>query len=445
MTAVTVAKKTLATRVTQLLALLAATGLLWGLTRVATDLQGPSSLIVCVGFLLLAGMLTSELLETLGLPHLTGYIVLGLVAGPHVLGLVDDRAVHQLGHVNTLALTLIALAGGVELRWELLRDSWRILVRAHAIQTIVVSSVTTAVFFAIAPQLTFLEGFSSLQLFAVSVLWAVLAVSRSPSATLAILAQTHARGPLASFALAFVMSSDILVVAMLSMALSIVRPLFDTSMNVSLSGLGGLGHELGVLGHELVGSITLGTTLGLGLAAYLRLFRQQVLLILLGLSFVAGEAIHYLRFDPVLTFLIAGFVVQNLSRQGPHLLESVERTGSVVFVLFFATAGAHLDVPLLKALWPMALLLCGARAAATWVAHWMASRGSGTDPIIKRWGAAPLVSQAGLTLGLSVVIEKAFPEFGVGFRSLAIAAVAINELAGPILFKVALDRNGESR
>lgn len=433
-----VPKKTLGARATQLLALLAVTGLLWGLTQVTTDLQGPASLIVCVGFLLLAGMLASELLETLGLPHLTGYLVLGLVAGPHVLGLVDEAAVHQLGHVNTLALTLIALAGGVELRWELLRDSWRILVRAHVVQTLIVSSVTTAVFFAVTPQLTFLEGFSSLQLFAVSALWAVLAVSRSPSATLAILAQTHARGPIASFALAFVMSSDVLVVAMLSIALSVVRPLFDASMQVSLS-------ELGVLGHEIVGSITLGTTLGLALAAYLRLFRQQVLLILLGLSFVAAEAIHYLRFDPVLTFLIAGFVVQNFSRQGPHLLESVERTGSVVFVLFFATAGAHLDVPLLEALWPMALLLCGVRAAATWVAHWLASRGSGVDPIIKRWGAAPLVSQAGLTLGLSVVIEKAFPQFGVGFRSLAIAAVAINELVGPILFKFALDRNGESR
>lgn len=438
MTAESIARKTLGTRATQLLALLAATGLLWGLTQVAPDLKGASSLIVCVGFLLLAGMLASELLETLGLPHLTGYIVLGLVAGPHVLGLVDDAAVHQLGHVNTLALTLIALAGGVELRWDLLKESWRTLVRAHILQTVVVGTAMTAVFFAIASELTFLDGFSGAQLLVISVLWAVLAVSRSPSATLAILSQTRARGPVANFALAFVMSSDVLVVAMLSIALSVARPLFDASMHVSLS-------ELGVLGHEIVGSITLGTTLGLGLAAYLRLLRQQVLLILLALSFVAGEAIHYLRFDPVLTFLIAGFVVQNLSRQGPHLLEAVERTGSVVFVLFFATAGAHLDVPLLKALWPMALLLCGARAAATWVAHWLASRGSGMDPVIKRWGAAPLVSQAGLTLGLSVVIEKAFPQFGVGFRSLAIAAVAINELVGPILFKFALDRNKESR
>jgi len=431
-------KKTLGTRATQFAALFAATALLWGVTQVAPDFHEASGLIASVGFLLLAGMLASELLETLGLPHLTGYLALGVVAGPHVLGLVDQTAVHRLLHVNTLALTLIALAGGVELRWELLKDGWRSLVRAHFVQTVVILTVMTGVFFAVAPRLAFLDGLSMPRVAAVSVLWAVVAVSRSPSATLAILSQTHARGPIASFALAFVMSSDVFVVVMLSIALSVVQPLFDATANVSLS-------ELVVLGHEIAGSITLGTTLGLGLAAYLRLFGQQVLLILLGLAFVAGEAIHYLRFDPILTFLIAGFVVQNLSRQGPRLLGAVERTGSIVFVLFFATAGAHLDVALLRELWPMALLLCGARAAATYFAHWVSSRSPSMDPVVKRWGAAPLVSQAGLTLGLSVVIEKTFPEFGAGLRSLVIATVAVNELVGPILFKFALDRNGESR
>jgi hypothetical protein len=64
---------------------------------------------------------------------------------------------------------------------------------------------------------------------------------------------------------------------------------------------------------------------------------------------------------------------------------------------------------------------------------------------IRRLGWASLISQAGLTLGLSVVIARAFPEFGEAFRSLVIATVAINELVGPILFKFALDRAGETR
>jgi Kef-type K+ transport system membrane component KefB len=330
------------------------------------------------------------------------------------------------------------LAGGVELRWQLLKRWWKSLVWAHLSQSVIVLVCMTATFFLLTPQFEFLRGLSLWQVLAVSLLWAVLAVSRSPSATLAILAQTGARGPLARFALAFVMSSDLVVVVILSITLSAIRPLFDATANVSFS-------ELIVLGHEILGSVTLGTTVGLALAAYLRLFGKHVLLILLGLAFVAGEAIHYLRFEPLLTFLIAGFVVRNLSSQGPLLLASIDRTGSIVFVLFFATAGAHLDVPLLAQLWPTALILAGTRIGATWIAHAFSSRQAGDPPLIRRWGATPLVSQAGITLGMMVVIERTFPTFSAGLRSLVIATVAVNELLGPILFKFALDHTGESK
>jgi hypothetical protein len=65
-------------------------------------------------------------------------------------------------------------------------------------------------------------------------------------------------------------------------------------------------------------------------------------------------------------------------------------------------------------------------------------------PAIRRWGWSSLVSQAGFALGLSVLIARTFPDFGEGFRALAIAAIAINEMVGPVLFKLALDRAGET-
>jgi Kef-type K+ transport system membrane component KefB len=154
--------------------------------------------------------------------------------------------------------------------------------------------------------------------------------------------------------------------------------------------------------------------------------------------------LRYLHFDPLLTFLTAGFVVANLSEQGPKLLHAVEETGSVVFVVFFATAGAHLDIPLLTQLWPIALALAGGRTLFTVLGHRLGTRLAADEAVVRRWGWAPLVSQAGLTLGLSTVIERAFPSFGPGFRSLVVATVAINEMVGPILFKLALDRSEES-
>jgi Kef-type K+ transport system membrane component KefB len=117
----------------------------------------------------------------------------------------------------------------------------------------------------------------------------------------------------------------------------------------------------------------------------------------------------------------------------------------VVFVVFFAIAGAHLDIPLLKQLWPVALVLSVSRGLFTYGAHRLGSVLADDPPQVRRYGWAPLVSQAGLALGLALTVAQAFPMFGVGFQSLAIAMVAINEIVGPILFKWALDKSGETR
>ena len=113
---------------------------------------------------------------------------------------------------------------------------------------------------------------------------------------------------------------------------------------------------------------------------YLRLVGGQLMLVLLALGFGVTAALKYVHVDPLLTFLTAGFVVQNLSNQGPKLLHAVEQMGSVVFVLFFATAGAELDVPLLKQLWPIALALCVGRALFTYVAAQLSSRLANDPP-----------------------------------------------------------------
>jgi len=115
-----------------------------------------------------------------------------------------------------------------------------------------------------------------------------------------------------------------------------------------------------------------------------------------------------------------------------------------VFVVFFATAGAHLNVPLLREMWPIALALCFGRAFFTWIASRISSRIAGDSPAVRTWGFSSLVSQAGLALGVAGVISRTFPSIGEGFAAIAIAAVAINEMVGPVLFKFALDRSGES-
>lgn len=430
-------QKSLTARLTQLVTLIAMFGLLWLGVRVVPESHGMGQLIGAIGFLLLAGTLTSELCEVVGLPHLTGYILAGVVAGPHVLHLIDHQTVSRLSVVNTLALALIALAGGAELRIADLRNALKSLASAMLFQSLIVLAVTTGAFFLLARFMPFTAGLSKLGVLAAGLLWGVLAVSRSPAVTLAILSQTRAQGPVARFTLAFVMSSDVVVLVMLAVAMMLARQLLDPAAQASFE-------DFEHLGHELLGSASLGTTLGILLTLYLRFVGSELLVVLMALGYGLTAGLQYLRFDPLLTFLIAGFVVENFSQQGKKLLHGVEQTSAIVFVVFFAAAGAHLDIPLLRSLWPLALALAVCRAAATWLAHSLSTRVAGDPPPIRRWGWAGLVSQAGLTLGLSVVIARAFPSFGDPLRSLCIAVVAVNEVVGPVLFKLALDRSGET-
>jgi Kef-type K+ transport system membrane component KefB len=435
-----VGKKGAATRAAQLVALVILVGLYALVSHVQPAPEGGGVVVAATGLLLLCGLLTSELIEPLHLPHLTGYIAAGVALGPHVLHFIDHDTVQQLEAVNTLALALIALAGGLELRTADVRAVLRGLWVSTAVQTPIVFLSQTALFFGLASMMPFARSLSTYALLGTAALWGVLAVSRSPSATLAILSQTRAKGPLARFSLAFVMSSDVVVLVLMAITIAVVRPLVEPGAGGSASS-----EEFKAVGHELLGSVSIGTTLGLLLIAYMRLVGSHVLVLLVAIGFALSDLLRYLQVEPLLTFLTAGFVVQNMSSQGDKLLHVIEETGSVVFVVFFATAGAHLDVPLLARMWPVALSLCAGRFFVTFLAQRLSGRLANDPPLLRRWGFASMVSQAGLTLGLSAVIVRTFPSIGEGLRSLVVATVAINEVVGPIFFKLALERADEVR
>lgn len=422
---------------TQAVVLLLLFGLLYVVTRAVPEIHGPAGTIAAVGFLILAGTLASELFEPLGLPHLSGYIAAGVVAGPHVLNLVDHHAVEDLKKVNDIALALIALAGGAELRAHTLRKGFRSLMWHTLCQTLIVVFVMAAVFFAARRFIPFAAALPFAPAVGVAILWGVLSVTRSPSATLGILSQTRATGPVAMHHLTFVMTSDVVVTVLVAVALTAVRPLIEPGATMSI-------HQLEHLGREILGSVALGTTLGLVLAAYMRFFGRQLILVFVALGFGATEVMRYLGFEALLVFMVAGFVVMNLSNQGEKLIHSVEDVASVVFVLFFANAGAHLDLPVLKLMWPVALVLGVSRALVTFGAGRVASRFAKDPPVLRRWAWSGLVSQAGLALAFGGVMVRTFPKLGTGFQTLVVACVALNEVVGPVLFKFALDRAGET-
>ena len=410
------------------IALLVISAIFYASLHLMPHFSGGIATLCAVGFLLLAGMLFAELGDIVGLPHLTGYLLAGVIAGPFVLKLIDHDTVTHLATVDRLALSLIALAGGAELKLELLTRGFKSLAWAMFMQCAPGLLLMTVVFMALRPMLPFTQSLRPVQLFGVGLLWGLLAIARSPSACLGILSQTRASGPIARFSLAFIMSSDVVIVVLLAVVMTLARPLISPEASFSLE-------VFSTLGREILGSIALGTTIGLVLSLYLHLVSKQLLVVFIVLGFGVNEGINYVHFDPLLAFLVAGFVVQNLSKHGDVFLEAIEQTGGVVYVIFFASAGAKLDLGLLKDLWKVALILCGSRAFICYLLARFSGRLASDPPAIKNWGFTGLISQAGLALGIAPMIAQEFPEFGGPFSALAIAAVGINQLVGPIMFK----------
>jgi Kef-type K+ transport system membrane component KefB len=394
--------------------------------------------IVAVGYLLYAGTLAANLLQPLRLPHLTAYILVGVVGGPDLLQLMDAHTLETLKPISRLAISLIALAGGLELEFSELRHTVVSLFWTNLFNTVVVTILAGGAFFYLATYLPFARAMSLGALVSVALIWGVLASSRSPSATLAVLAQTRARGTLSRWTLQFVMSSDIVVVVTMTLVLAIVRPYLIEGGEFSWE-------RLTDRAHELLGSISLGVTLGLVLAAYLRLGGKQLLLLLLILGFVATDLLSYVQFDTLLAFLVAGATVRNFTRDCEAFRATVFKMSGVVFVVYFGVAGAHLDIPLLRKVWVVAAAFFVVRIVASVIAARLANRVANESPLVKRWSWAPMVSQAGLTLALAESLTREFPAIGQSLSSLVIATVAMNEVIGPILFKFALDRSGETR
>lgn len=425
----------------QTLRKLASLSLLLGLVFAGKALAVPApsaiAAMLALGVLLLAGELAADLVERIGLPHLSGYLFAGLVVGPQVLNVVPHEAVQALKPMNTLALSLIALSAGAELTWSLLTRGFKSLACSVGAQLAIVLPSSILALLALRQWVPFLRPLPLEAAFGVALLWGVIAVSRSPSATLGVISQLRPDGPLTRSTLTVVVAFDLVVLVMFALSRNVASVLTEPGATFSIDAI----RELGV---GMLGSVACGTTLGLLIAIYLRLIGRELILFLVVVGYGATEFTAYFRFESMLLFIIAGFVVANISKQGERLLDAVAAGGRVVYVIFFALAGAHIDLHLLAKIWPVALALVAVRIASTFASCRLGSRWANDPEPVRRYGWLPLISQAGVTIGMAVSLSEDFPGFGAGLGMLAVAVVGLNEALGPVLFKWALDRTGET-
>ncbi|MCP4807062.1 MAG: hypothetical protein GY913_26540 [Proteobacteria bacterium] len=397
------------------------------------------------GFIILAAYTLGELAETIKLPHITAYLVTGILLGhhahevlhtPHWMTMLDHETVEELSLFNDLAVALIALSAGGALELGTLRRGARLFSSVLTLQYVALLSILGGLVWLISGPI---DGFALPFLvdqpqdvrIGAAVLLAVVGAAMSPAASIAIVHETRSRGPVTDTVLGVSVLNNVVVVVLFAAAISVLGPRFGAPPSEQ-----GLALELLI---KIGGAVVLGGAMGGGIALVTRWIGNELLLILTGLCFGITYLAAQVGVDALLAFLFAGFVVRNFTRPAAHdqLKSAVDRLSMPIYVVFFFLAGAHLDLQGLVASAAFAGVLFAGRMLALWLGTAAGTRVGQGPEILAKWGFLGFGAQAGIALAMATVIAG-FGGVGADLATMAVAGIALNEMVGPVLLKVAL-------
>ncbi len=413
------------------------------------DLAEPARLSLAFGFLLMEAQLVGALFARVRLPRISGYLVAGAVCGPWVLGLVDAELALRMRFIDDLALTFIALTAGAELRLAALVRRKRSILSVGTCLLVAVPLVIGAVFVLARPWLPFARELGATETLVAGALVAVIALARSPTSAIAVINDCRAAGPFTDTVFGVTVAMDSLVILLFAVAVAFGEAAVGATGSVDLG-------FVATVAGQVAASVLLGALVGKAVAFYIRRLERDLSVLLVVLAFFLAEASRWLahaldanlgvafHLEPLLIAIAAGFTVQNFTGEGDRLNRALHAISLPIFVVFFAVAGVVLDLGALAAAWAAALAFAGARMGAASAAGHLGGRLAGEGVAFRRLAGFAFYTQAGVSLGLAQEVARRFPEWGGSAAAFLVACITLNELVGPVAFKFALDRMGES-
>ncbi len=402
------------------------------------------------GLIALASARIGQTLARWGLPNITGYLLAGLLAGPFVLNLLPREADDALHFVDDIALAVIAFVAGSELYLKEMRRRLRSITLITASVIAVSLPLIIVAIFVLTRSIPFTRDLPVTTRLAVGILGGVILLAASPPSTIAVIKETRAKGNYTSTILGVTVTMDVVIIVLFAIAVALGGPLV---MGEAMDGLFvvALLVDLGVaVGGGYLVSKLLQMILG---APWQRSMKAGlVLLVGYGIFLFADWLVNVshaaLPFDihaePLLMAMTAGFLVTNTSPYRNELGRVLHDVEPVVYIAFFTLTGLTLNLDILLGTLTFALALFAVRLVGLGLGSWLGGRFAQAPDRIQRFTWLGLSAQAGIALGLAREVAVVFPTLGDTFATLIISVIVLNQVLGPLFFKWALRRLGET-
>ncbi len=395
-----------------------------------------------IGLLLLCGYVGGKIANSLKAPRVSGYIVAGMLLSPSISGVFHEELVKEdLAIITDMALGIIAFSIGGTLELARMKRLGKHIFWITLLQAIAALVLVTAVVGTFFPLIHGSEfSFWNVYLPMAIVIGAISAAT-APAATLAIIHEYKAKGPLTTILLGVVTLDDGLTILFYSFAVTVARSLITQD---SLSW-----HSMLISPSlHITIALALGGVVGLCIGKLIRFIprREAMLGVMVGSIFFTSGLALSLKSSPLLANMVLGFMVVNFVRHGEDLFGVVESIEEPIFMMFFTLAGAHLDLGVIGIAGWLALLIVIGRFSGKFLGTRLGAQISHAPETVKKYLGLGLLPKAGVTVGLVLIAKDLFGATPISevMVSAVLGSVIINELLSPLLVRYALVKSGEA-
>ena len=406
-------------------------------------------ILLLIAWALFAGLLMTRITNIFKLPDVTAYLIVGVLIGPSVLGKLGIEGigftsfaeVESLSIISDVALGFIAFAIGSEFK---LREIKHIGKQAFVIGVFQAVVATLCVDIVLIILHTLMPDVVTIPM---AITLGAIAAATAPAATLMVIKQYKAKGPVTDILLPVVALDD---------AVGLV--IFAASFGTASAMISGNANILNLIVEpilEIIMSLLLGSVAAL-ILTYLesKFYSNTNRLILIIGSIVITVAIAKASFQfgrfggsfsPLLVCMMLGTVFCNICPLSDELMDISDKWSQPILVLFFVLSGAELDLRVFNnpIVIMVGIIYLLARSLGKYIGARISADMVGSKDVIKKYLGITLLPQAGVALGMSAIVARSLGANGTLIRNITLFGVLIYELIGPTLTKIALTKAGE--
>ena len=427
-----------------------------------------ANMLLCLAIALIAGLLLSRLAKLLNLPAVTAYLVTGILVGPYCLGQLSaligidgigftsipngnggltSKYLESFSILKEAALGFIAFSIGNEFRLSQIKKIGKQATIVGILQAVVTTLLVDAALIGlhfIIPDVLSLES---------AIILGAIASATAPAATLMVVKQYKAKGPVTNILLPVVALDDAVGLILFAISFGVARGIGSGSVSVLSIVIEPL--------LEIILSLSLGGIMGVLFSLCERFFHSRskrlavsvaFLLLTIAISLMDFEiGIIHVKFSPLLTCMMLGTIFCNICDFSEELMDRVDRWTAPLFVVFFVISGAELDLSVFTSglLIVVGVVYLVFRSAGKYSGALLSAKLAKCDNHIVKYLGITLLPQAGVALGMANTVQNAVEkgelatQVGTVVVSITLFAVLIYELIGPMLTKMTLTKAGE--